>query len=323
MTILVAVKKNGRVYLGADRITTFGNEYTTELLNGTKIIKLKHAYLATSGYTLMDNVIEHLHSVNHRMMENTFKNRSEVFQFFLELYAELKKAYTLVDTGKDTYAGIYNIFFVVTPSSIYGIANNMSVHEYPQYATKGAGSDYSLGSLYATYDTINDGYELVRTALEAACHFSLYCREPLDIIEVKPEDFGKPVKGYKDHSKAMRTLQKRRTPGNLLEVLSGSKLETENGRQKEVVAAGKLKTVATRAASKNASKAASKSASKSDSRSGSKAESRSGTKAAARSTAKPTKPGKASAKANSAAPKFKSETAARKKSGAKKKSARR
>ncbi len=219
MTILVAVKKNGRVYLGADRITTFGNEYTTELLNGTKIIKLKHAYLATSGYTLMDNVIEHLHSVNHKMMDNTFKTRSEVFSFFLELYAELKKAYTLVDTGKDTYAGIYNIFFIVTPTSIYGIANNMSVHEYPQYATKGAGSDYSLGALYATYDTIDDGYELVRTALEAACNFSLYCREPLDIIEVKREDFGKPVKGYKDHSKAMRTLEKRKTPGNLLEVV--------------------------------------------------------------------------------------------------------
>lgn len=311
MTILVAVKKNGRVYLGADRITTFGNEYTTELLNGTKIIKLKHAYLATSGYTLMDNVIEHLHSVNHKMMENTFKNRSEVFQFFLELYAELKKAYTLVDTGKDTYAGIYNIFFIVTPTSIYGIANNMSVHEYPQYATKGAGSDYSLGSLYATYDTIDDGYELVRTALEAACHFSLYCREPLDIIEVKAEDFGKPVKGYKDHSKAMRTLQKRRTPGNLLEVVSGSKSETENGRRKEVIAAGKIKVAAPKSASRNASKTASKDSA------------RSGAKAAARSAAKTAKPGKASAKANSAAPKFKSDTAARKKSGGKKKSARR
>lgn len=236
MTILVAVKKNGRVFLGADRITTFGNEYTTELLNGTKIIKLKHAYLATSGYTLMDNVIEHLHSVNHKMMDNTFKNRSEVFSFFLELYAELKKAYTLVDTGKDTYAGIYNIFFIVTPKSIYGISNNMSVVEYSQYATKGAGSDYSLGALYATYDTIDDGYELVRTALEAACNFSLYCREPLDIIEVKAVDFGKPVKGYKDHSKAMRTLGKRKTPGNLLEVVkavsSSSAVTETNGRKR-------------------------------------------------------------------------------------------
>jgi ATP-dependent protease HslVU (ClpYQ) peptidase subunit len=50
MTILVAVKKNDRVYMGADRITTFGNEYFTDIVNGSKIIKLKHAYLATSGY---------------------------------------------------------------------------------------------------------------------------------------------------------------------------------------------------------------------------------------------------------------------------------
>src|ERR1700721_1092988 len=104
MTILVAVKKNDRVYLGADRITTFGNEYSTDLVNGSKIIKLKHAYLATSGYTLLDNVIEHLYAVNHKMMENTFQNRAEVFSFFLELFGELKKNYTLVDVGKDTYA---------------------------------------------------------------------------------------------------------------------------------------------------------------------------------------------------------------------------
>jgi hypothetical protein len=126
----------------------------------------------------------------------------------------------------------------VTPTSIFGIANNMSVHEYSLYATKGAGSDYSLGALYTAYDTIDDGYELVRTALEAACHFSLYCREPLDIIEVKAEDFGKPVKGYKEHSNALRTMQKRKTPGNLLEVVNGTnKTSTVNGRSKAGVKA--------------------------------------------------------------------------------------
>src|SRR5476649_571411 len=109
MTILVAVKKNGRVFLGADRITTFGNEYTTDLINGSKIMKLRHAYLATSGYTLLDNVIEHLFQNSHKMMENPFTDRAHVFSFFLDLYTELKKTYTLVDTGKDTYATMYNV----------------------------------------------------------------------------------------------------------------------------------------------------------------------------------------------------------------------
>lgn len=216
MTILVAVKKNGRVFLGADRITTFGNEYHTDLVGGQKIIKLRNAYMATSGYTLMDNVIEHLVTTNHKMMDNPFKNRADVFSFFLELYSELKKAYTLVDTGKDTYAGIYNVFFIVTPSAIYGVSNNLSVSEYPEYAAKGAGSDYSLGCLYGLYDTIEDGYELVRISLESACHFSVYCKEPLDIIEVKAEDFKRPASGYKALGKGLRTLEKRKSPGNLL-----------------------------------------------------------------------------------------------------------
>jgi ATP-dependent protease HslVU (ClpYQ) peptidase subunit len=209
MTILVAVKKNGRVFLGADRITTFGNEYTTDLVNGSKIMKLKHAYLATSGYTLLDNVIEHLFTQNHKMMENEFKTRSHVFTFFLELYNELKKSYTLIDSGKDTYASMYNVFLVVTPTSIYGISNNLAVHEYEKYAAKGAGSDYSQGSLYGVYDLLEDGFEITRISLEAACHFSIYCKEPIDVIEVKPPDFGKVPKGYKAHDK-LQTISARR-----------------------------------------------------------------------------------------------------------------
>jgi ATP-dependent protease HslVU (ClpYQ) peptidase subunit len=217
MTILVAVKKFGRVFMGADRIVTFGTEYFTDLADGSKIMKLKHAYLATSGYSLLDNIIEHLHETNHKMMSNTFKNRAQVFSFFLELYAELKKSYTLVDSGKDTYAAIYNNFMVVTPQHIYGVANNLSVSQYERFACLGAGSDYSLGCLYGLFDTIDDGFELCRIGLEAACHFSVYCKEPLDVIEVKASDFGtRPARGYKSHGRALKTLAKRKTPGNLL-----------------------------------------------------------------------------------------------------------
>ncbi|MBX3075191.1 hypothetical protein KF707_08180 [Candidatus Obscuribacterales bacterium] len=210
MTILVAVKKNGRIWMGADRITTFGSEYTTDLVNASKIIKLKHAYLATSGYTLLDNIIEHLYEHNHKMMESEFKNRAQVFQFFLEMFTEMKKTYTLVDTGKETYAGIYNVFLLVTPKSIYGVSNNLSVHEYDRYAAKGAGSDYSQGTLYALYDLIDDGHELARVALEAACHFSIYCKEPIDILEVKASDFGqREPGGYKSVGSNLSTIPSR------------------------------------------------------------------------------------------------------------------
>jgi hypothetical protein len=31
---------------------------------------------------------------------------------------------------------------------------------------------------------MDDGFEITRLALEAACHFNIYCREPLEIIDV-------------------------------------------------------------------------------------------------------------------------------------------
>lgn len=234
MTILVAVKKNGKVYLGSDRITTFGNEYVTDLVRGSKIIKLKHAYLATSGYSVLDNIIEHLYRNNHKMMENTFSDRSHVFSFFLELYNELKKSFTLVEPGKDTFASMYNVFLVVTPTSIYGVSTNLSVSEYPRFAARGAGSDYSVGCLYGLYDVLDDGLELTRVALEAACHFNVYCKEPLDILEVKASDFGKSFKDTHKVPQSHLTTYTSLTGLQGKVVLSGAK--SSNGSKNGVAA---------------------------------------------------------------------------------------
>ncbi len=205
MTILVAVKKNGRVYMGADRITTFGNEYFTDLVNNSKLIKLKNAYLGSSGYTLLDNVIEHLYITENPILQNPFRNRADAFTFFLSLYAELKKNYTLVDTGKDTYASLYNTFLLATATSIYGVSNNLSVHEHDRFVAKGTGADYALGCMYGLYDVIDDGAELTRLALEAACHYSIYCKEPIDVIEVKETDFSEVGVTYKAFSDSLTT----------------------------------------------------------------------------------------------------------------------
>ncbi len=246
MTILVAVKKDGRVYLGADRMMTAGSEYTVDIVNGSKLMKLKHAYLATSGYTLLDNCIEHLFRSRHKMMENPFANRSDVFQCFLDFYAELKKNYTLVDTGKETYAGIYNVFLVVTPTNIYGVSQNLSVNEYARFAAKGSGADYAQGCLYGLYDLVDDGLTLTRVALESACHFSVYCKEPLDIVEVKASDFGKlSADNHKAKGKSVVTHSSRSGLGNM-------KAVSRSSNSKTGAAKGKTKTtVKTKAASKS------------------------------------------------------------------------
>jgi ATP-dependent protease HslVU (ClpYQ) peptidase subunit len=277
MTILVAVKKSGRVFVGADRMTTFGNEYATDLVNGSKIIRLKHGYVATTGYSLLDNVIEHLYKTNHKMVDNAFNDRHDVFSFFLSLYNEMKKSYTLVDSGKDTYANFYNAFLVVTAKSIYGISSNLSVHEYEKFAARGSGSDYSLGCLYGCYDLLDNGFEIARLALEAACRYSIYCKEPLDIIEVKVSDFGKKSKqGHKVTGSALSTIFRLKGVGDLIAVErsliqhsprgQARKIASTNGQNYSVkqvsvkktsrIASGKVKTgrVALAKARKNGDK---------------------------------------------------------------------
>ena len=188
-------------------MTTFGHDYRTDIVNGSKLIKLKHAYLATSGYGLLYDVFQHLLSGGHKLMDNTFSDSVQVFSFFLDFYNELKKSYTLVEPGKETYASMYNDFLAVTPTKIYGISTNLSVSEYETFIAKGSGAGHAEGCLYAMYDRFDDGLELTRLALETACHFSLYCKEPLDIKEVKASDF--EIKRRTDRLRAVRGRQGR------------------------------------------------------------------------------------------------------------------
>jgi ATP-dependent protease HslVU (ClpYQ) peptidase subunit len=181
---------------------------------------------------LLDNVIEHLYKSNHKLMENRFADRSEVFSFFLELYNEMKKSYTLVDSGKDTYASFYNVFLAVTPTRIFGVNANLSVHEYEHFAVRGAGSDYALGCLYGTYHLFEDGFEIARMALEAACHFSIYCKEPLDIIEVTNKGFAKSSRnGHKALGGALTTLPIRKGVGDLIAIARSADLPSKGKSQ--------------------------------------------------------------------------------------------
>lgn len=183
----------------------------------------------------MSDVIEHLQSANHKMMDNTFKDRIQVFSFFLELYNELKKSYTLVEPGKETYASIYNSFLAVTPKDIYGISTNLSVCEYEHFVAKGCGSEYAEGCLYGMYNLIDDGFELTRLALEAACHYSVYCKEPLDIINVTASDLGHTkVK----HEKLV-TIKTPRGVDNLIAVTKSALQSSAKVQRKKVKSNGK------------------------------------------------------------------------------------
>jgi hypothetical protein len=64
-----------------------------------------------------------------------------------------------------------------------------------------------------------DGFDIARMALEAACHYSIYCKEPLDIIEVTDKNFSKNSQsGHKVKGKALTTLSKRKGVGDLVAI---------------------------------------------------------------------------------------------------------
>ena len=51
------------------------------------------------------------------------------------------------------------------------------IKEVTDYTAIGAGMDYSLAALYLGNS--------VKESIKAACHLSIYCEEPINIMEIK------------------------------------------------------------------------------------------------------------------------------------------
>ena len=51
------------------------------------------------------------------------------------------------------------------------------IKEVTDYTAIGAGMDYSLSALYLG--------NTVKESIKAACHLSIYCEEPINIIEIE------------------------------------------------------------------------------------------------------------------------------------------
>jgi ATP-dependent protease HslVU (ClpYQ) peptidase subunit len=63
-------------------------------------------------------------------------------------------------------------------------AGTMSMTRFQtDYLSVGSGSEYALGSLYAT-SAWADGKKRVRTAIEAAVKYSPSCMGPVDVVSI-------------------------------------------------------------------------------------------------------------------------------------------
>jgi hypothetical protein len=95
MSVIVAVRKSGRIVMAADSQSNFDqHKDLAPNLRICKIMKVGSAYLAASGWGLYENI---LHDYLKGQKRPALNDQRQVFAFFLRFWKALRKKYSFVN----------------------------------------------------------------------------------------------------------------------------------------------------------------------------------------------------------------------------------
>jgi ATP-dependent protease HslVU (ClpYQ) peptidase subunit len=197
MSIVVAVKKKGRMYVASDSLSVFGAhcEDQSNIVNNQKIMEIGSALLGYAGWGLYGNIFGHY--LASRKSTPRLGTERQIFAFFLQFIHSLKEQYNLVNdqagSEKDPFSDMDSSFLVANRNGIFGVSSNLSVCQYRNFHAIGSGCDYAFGVLHALYDGETTAREIARIAVEAAVRFDSSCGGDIVIKQVKQK--GRETRG--------------------------------------------------------------------------------------------------------------------------------
>lgn len=190
MSVVVAIKDNDRVWVGADsQASGNGNKYTLKNKNNFKIFKpMNNDKLIigvvgnirdTNILSVIDDYIDEL-----TILKNEVDFKYVVKTIVPRIMRELNNHNRLSKTN-DLYNHMSSNILFVYDNSIYSIEGNGGVIEHDDYCVLGSGEDYALG--YITQADVEDKKELLVSSIKSSCQSNLYVSYPIVIMNTKDE----------------------------------------------------------------------------------------------------------------------------------------
>jgi ATP-dependent protease HslVU (ClpYQ) peptidase subunit len=186
VSIIVAVRKNNEIAIGADTLAKSGNErLTTEYKrNSRKIIDFRETYIAAVGTSAHMDVLQSVLSRYEKKL--SFNSRSEIFESFRVLHPILKDEYFLNPHEKDPgdYESSQMNLLIANPFGIFAVFSWRGVSEYERYYALGSGDQYAMGAMHATYEN-RASKQIAEAGLLAACQFDDGCAAPIEVCLIR------------------------------------------------------------------------------------------------------------------------------------------
>ncbi len=185
MSTLTVARRDGRVAIAADALTTFEE---TKLPPGydahpEKIFRVGDAYVGVVGYTAHYLVIR---SALEAMDDADFTSREGIFETFRALHPLLKEEYFLNPEAEegDPYESSQMTALIASPHGIFGVYDLREVHEYRRFWAMGSGAFYALGAMFAGWERGLAAGDLADLGVRAGAEFDRNSAPPVQRYEV-------------------------------------------------------------------------------------------------------------------------------------------
>ncbi|MCL6556555.1 MAG: MFS transporter [Burkholderiales bacterium] len=174
MTTLAVVRKKGQIAIAADTLTKWGTtkESAAYIANHEKILRVGDSYIAVTGTTTFNLILrDYFASLE---IPPALDSVQAIFRTWQELHGAMKERYFLIPTEdkEDDLESSRIHVLIANPHGIFGVGAHRTVQEFTRFYAYGAGNEYAMGALWASYDNPRlDAEALARLAIECAIEF--------------------------------------------------------------------------------------------------------------------------------------------------------
>ncbi len=180
MTTIAVAKKNGRVAIAADALTTFGDTRLPQhhQRGHDKILALHDSWIGLCGSSAHHLVIA---SALGALEDVRLGSRAEVFETFRRLHPVLKEHAYLnpKEDEDDPYESSQITALIANASGIYGVYSYREVFDYERFWAIGSGNRFALGAMFAAWERCDDAADIARAGVEAGIEFDTASAGPL------------------------------------------------------------------------------------------------------------------------------------------------
>ena len=170
MTVVAARKYKDKIVIGADTQMTWGQ--ATD--QSGKLHRVSADWVIGGAGCAYENQLMRIFAKSHRPKSSI---EDDVLAFFVEFHKWAREQQN--DFKPD------NWFLFAFEGALISITHTLAI-TYHEYWAVGSGWEYARTALHLGHD--------VRSAIKVACELTIYCGEPIDLIEVAYNRSGRKTK---------------------------------------------------------------------------------------------------------------------------------